>query len=359
MRADKVGIITLPGNFNFGNRLQCFAMVKAVQQLGREAYVLERESRYSWYRNAYYSLKETLRNITGGVEMSAEQMRTPGRTAAFERFGNYLPTVVLPGEGYSSSDDFDYFIVGSDQVWNPNEIAHQEKWYFAKFARPEQRVAVAASLGIDSFANAKQADCVANGVKGFAHVSVREKRGAELLRDCAGIEADVICDPTLVLSANTWRNIADARLTPTEPYVLTYLLGGMSEEAAAVLDEVTNQGRIPVIPLSDHQQNGEPDAGPAEFIDLIDHASHVVTDSFHAAVFSAILHVPLTVVHRASGVSMFSRLEQLTKMLGIEKRIYGATGYSFDQTETYDRADKAIADERRRFMDYLETCLVI
>ena len=352
-----VGIITLPGNFNYGNRLQCYAMVRVVERFGCEADVLEREHSYLWYRRTYYALKGLAFSLLGKSVDNPEKMRTPARVAAFERFGGNVPTVVLPGTGRSAGGSYHRIVVGSDQVWNPYGIRHQEKWYFAKFARPEQRVAVAASLGVDAFAGADQSKLVAEGVKGFTHVAVRERRGAELIKECAGIDAEVICDPTLVLPAEEWRAVADGRYTPDAPYVFTYLLGGVGAEAADVLDRVTDHGRIPVIPLSDRQKPGEPDAGPAEFIDLIDHAEHVVTDSFHAAVFSSILQTPLTIVHREGGASMFSRLEQLSEMLGIEEKVYGSPTYDLARAGEYDGVPEAIEREREKFMTYLEGCL--
>ena len=358
MGKTKAGIITLPGNFNFGNRLQCYAMSQAIKRFGWQAVVLERTCRFPLYRRIYYIVKEALLDISGkGTANNAEKMRTPGRIAAFERFGCHIPTVTLPGMGKSARDAYDFIIVGSDQVWNPYEIRHQESWFFAKFARPEQRIAVAASVGVDSFADFEQAELVADGVRGFAHISVREKRGAELIKECSGCDAEVICDPTLTLSAEEWRVVADGRCTPVEPYVFTYLLGGVGDEAADVLDKVTDHGQIPVVPLSDRQKPGEPDAGPAEFIDLVDHASHVVTDSFHAAVFSSILHTPLTVVHREGATNMFSRLEQLSEMLGIEEKIYGSPTYDLTCAGDYDGVDGAIAREREYFVSYLKGCL--
>ena len=213
MDKKRVGIITLPGNFNYGNRLQCYAMARAVERAGCKADVLEREHFYRWPLRVCRAMKRFACTVLGKGDFP-EKMRTPARAAAFDRFGRNIPTVVLPGMGHSAMDVYGTFVVGSDQVWNPYSVRRQRDWYFAKFARPEQRVAVAASLGVDAFADADQAKLMAEGVKGFAHVAVRERRGAELIKECSGIDAEVICDPTLVLSAEDWRAVADGRLTP-------------------------------------------------------------------------------------------------------------------------------------------------
>lgn len=358
MDGKSVGIITLSGNFNYGNRLQCYAMASIVSKIDYLPFVLERNRQYVLYRDVLHKLKITLLRLIGkGGNANPESLMSPGRRAAFDRFGKAIPTVILKGNGSAAGKKYSYIVVGSDQVWNPSFIVNQEYWFFAKFARAERRIAVAASLGIDDFADEEQARRVAGGVKGFARVSTREQRGAELIKQCSNIDADVICDPTLVLTANEWRSIASDACTPAEPYVFTYLLGGIGEEASDVLDYVTDHGRISVVPLTDRQKNGEPDAGPAEFIDLIDHAAHVVTDSFHAAVFSSILHTPLTIVHREGGASMFSRLEQLSKMLGIREKVYGSPDFDLSRADDYQGVDDLIAHERAKFMEYLEGSL--
>lgn len=353
-----VGIITLPGNFNYGNRLQCFAMTRAIQRTGCNPVVLEREVQFPWYRRSYYSLRAYVSKILGGGNsVPPEKMQSPERAAAFCRFASCIPTIRLQGTGLSDLGAYDRILVGSDQVWNPDQIRHQEKWYFAKTVASEKRMAVAASIGVDSLSGHRVAARLADGIKGFSRVAVRENRGAELIKEILGRDVEVICDPTLSLTAEEWREIADGRCTPSGAYVFTYLLGGVSSEAADVLERVTDRGRIPVVPLTDRQKPGEPDAGPSEFIHLVDHAAHVVTDSFHAAAFSSILQTPLTIVHREGGASMFSRLEQLSQMLGIEEKIYGTPEYDPSLAGDYSGVSEFIAFERSRFLEYMKGCL--
>lgn len=279
------------------------------------------------------------------------------RIEAFKSFGSSMKRLnVAKNEISTLNNSFDIFFAGSDQVWNPEYIRGCEDWFFLTFADESKRNSIAASIGL-SYLTSRQKKVVKRGISGFSHISVREKRGAELIKECSGKEVDVICDPTLVLPAEEWRAIANGRLTPKKRYVFTYLLGGLNAESTNVLDRVTECGKIPVVPLSDRQKPGEPDAGPAEFIDLINHASHVVTDSFHAAVFSSILHTPLTIVHREGGASMFSRLEQLSETLGIEEKVYGSPSYDLAKAGDYKGIDAAIERERVRFMEYLKDCL--
>lgn len=349
---NKVAILTLGGRYNYGNRLQNYASDRVWRKAGFDPTSLFLSER----PNAVRRIKSSVRKLLGREIPSPEAGITDARFEAFDRFNDHMVMATLSDIDCKLAEDYQFFSVGSDQVWNPYLIAYNEDWFFLEFAKPDQRIALAPSIGLDVL-SPKHSKVIRRGLSNFKRVSIRESRGAELIKECAGIDAEVVCDPTLTLSAAEWRAVADGRCTPAEPYVFTYLLGGVSSEASGVLDKVTDHGRIPVIPLSDRQKPEEPDAGPAEFIDLIDHASHVVTDSFHAAVFSSILQTPLTITHREGGASMFSRLEQLSVMLGIEEKVCGSLTYDLARAGEYEGVPEAISDECEKFMAYLEGCL--
>ena len=347
----RVGIITLPGRFNYGNRLQNYATARILERIGLNTKSLE------LVRPKLVAQGVLLAKRVLGRPLPPEESMGRERLAAFDRFNTRIDTRAVTRLGVGSlKGHYDLFVAGSDQVWNPNFIARRSWWYFLEFAERTQRIALSPSIGLDTL-DAEQASMVAKGVSGFDCLSVRESRGAELIKECSNRDATVICDPTLVLPPEEWRAVSDDRLTPAEPYVFTYLLGGVGAGAARILDEVTDHGRLPVVPLSDRQKPEEPDAGPADFISLIDNAAHVVTDSFHAAVFSSILQTPLTIVRREGGASMFSRLETLAQTLGIEHKVHGSPDFDLSRAGDYKGAPEAIERERRKFMDYLEGCL--
>ena len=136
------------------------------------------------------------------------------------------------------------------------------------------------------------------------------------------------------------------------------MLGSHSGDYEKVIHSATRGGELPVVSLSDRNDEGEPGAGPAEFISLISHASHVVTDSFHASVFSAIMETPLTIIQRADGGgSMFSRLTSLSEALGIQGKIYDGKDIDFSVASDYENVAEAIERQRSAFMEYLKGCL--
>lgn len=350
---ETIGIISLYGRFNYGNRLQNFATLKICEHGGfaAESLVLSKKSHLR--RDA----KRTVKRLLGRPEPPRpEETMNPRRLEAFDRFNELIPVRHFDHIDRSLRDEYTYFIVGSDQVWNPRFFAYNDDWFFLRFAAREQRIALAPSIGVNELTRAQQF-VISRGVKGFPRISVREEKGAELIRLHAGIDATVVCDPTLVISVEEWMKVADDRLTPTMPYVFTYLLGNGSVPSE-IIEVVTHRGKLPVVALADREGHGELPAGPAEFLALIANASHVVTDSFHAAVFSCIFQRPLTIVRRVGGASMFSRLEQLSRMLDIEHKIYGFPSFDLVRSSDYEGVPEAIERERRKYINYFEACLI-
>lgn len=372
----KVGIITLPGQFNFGNRLQLYATTAIWRTLGYEPEYLE------WQRrtNPLVHPKSLIRGLFGRPAAGGrETARSHERALAFQRFGQQIKTRTVTSAVTIDVSDYSYFSTGSDQVWNPHslmltcdassykrayynivdphELQDNLNWYFLGFANAGQRITMAPSIGQDCLTT-EELGWLADGVENFKSLSVRESRGAELILSCSGREATVVCDPTLALARSAWSDIADNRITPKGDYVFAYILGDSTDENRSAVRFASKGGEIPVVHLSDRSLPGEPDAGPAEFISLVSHATHVVTDSFHAGVFASVFERPLTIVHRGGQGTgaMFSRLDSLAKTLGIRNKIFDGT-FDVSAHADYEGVADAIAWERERFMGYLESAL--
>lgn len=377
MKNDKrfVGVITLPGEYNYGNRLQLYAQIRLYESFGFSVESLELRQK----KSRLLSVKNVIKRALGRpLEEDCATFTTAERQEAFRRFGTYIPTRVFDRPADVPVDEYAFFSCGSDQVWNPSFLSSREgenplfrmyhrvsdkakstdflNWYCLGFCPQCKRIALAPSIGLD-FVDAAQSELIRRGVDNFSHLSVREYAGADIIQKCAGKKPKVICDPTLMLRDAEWRSIAEDTLNPKDPYVFTYLLGGVSPSASKIIREVSSTATTPIVHLTDRARAGEVPAGPAEFISLIDHASHVVTDSFHAAVFASILQTPLTIVRRKGPSSMFSRLETLCQMLGIENKVVDSKAFDLRKADDFSGVPEAIERERAIFLDYLEACL--
>ena len=182
--------------------------------------------------------------------------------------------------------DFDYYLCGSDQVWNP--LYHKPS-YFATFAAKEKRVSYAASFGISALP--EQYACkYKDYLNDMQHISVREQTGAEIVQQLTGKDAISLVDPTLMLDKNNWKSISKKpKFNIESKYLLTYFLGTISEETDSYIKKIAEENHLQIISLHKFAKNDYwYYTGPSEFIWLIENASLVCTDSFHASVFSVI-----------------------------------------------------------------------
>lgn len=352
---NRVGIVTWQGKYNYGNRLQNYATCKIYQNLNYEPVnlILQRD-------DLIYTIKAAIKTLIGRQEQPRESIMNPERLAAFDSFNQRLSFQVVHSIKDKQLEQFDFFSVGSDTIWSLSDKSFIDEWRYLLFCAPSKRIALAPSFGSDVLSKT-QMKHLSYYIKDYPCLSTREDSGAELIRQASGRDAVTLCDPTLVLEASDWRRVSDDSLTPDCPYVFAYLLGERGSEANAALDYAMNNAASSIVMLSDRDGNGELPAGPAEFVSLVENAAHVITDSFHGAVFATLFERPLTVVHRVEdgvpNVRLFSRLDNLSHKLGLEDKVMGSAVFNFERAGDYGRVHESIENERSKFLRYLEACL--
>lgn len=219
-----------------------------------------------------------------------------------------------------SSRDYDIFVVGSDQVWNPNLF---NKAYYLEFV-PEDKVKLsyAASLSVSELTE-KQKKFFEESLVGYKAISVREKNAVALLQTLTNIDVRWVLDPTLLLSKNEWEKVGSGRKV-SEKYVFTYFLGNGSEERRLAIEYAReNHLKILAMPLVFGWKTGFDnafgdirlfDVSPKDFISLIQNAEVVFTDSFHAVVFAHIFEKNFFAFKRNDHVEMAARLYSITEL---------------------------------------------
>lgn len=217
-----------------------------------------------------------------------------------------------PDKLWELNNQFDYFISGSDQVWNCQKGMY--KPFFLNFVQEtEKKFTYAASMGktdvpIDFIPEFQKA------VSSFAAISVREDQVAEFLQQFQ-VSAEVVCDPVFLLNKNEWlQMISQIRKGIHKPYIFVYTTE-MNEEFKSRLKELKNRTGMDVISMrkiSGIRSKTVLDLGPLEFVWYIANAACVMTNSFHATAFSIILNKPLyCILHKTRGERMSSLLRKL------------------------------------------------
>jgi len=231
----------------------------------------------------------------------------------------------------SQADNYSAFLVGSDQLWLPSNIAAD--YYTLNFVPKDiRKIAYATSFGVSTLPQSTQ-----KSAKMFLpridYISVREITGQKLIRDLTGIDVPVVCDPTLLLTADEWKTIQVEEPFIKDKYIFCYFLGD-NPYPRRFARELKNKTGYKIVALqqidayirSDTRFADEApyNVGPSDFINLIRNAEFVCTDSFHGTVFSILNHKTFFSFRRfktKSTMSTNSRIDSLLEVLDIKSRL--------------------------------------
>ncbi|MBE7018938.1 MAG: polysaccharide pyruvyl transferase family protein [Ruminococcaceae bacterium] len=324
----RVGIITMYHNSeNYGGILQAYALAKKLNLLGADAKQISFDacgSRvFAPKKSIVTSVKTTMAKIL--KMLSAGNAR---KSKIIQKFRDDIPhtSVVNPDNIKSIVNDFDVFITGSDQVWNPLAMC---KEYLLSFVPPEKtKLSYAASISRDRLTGEEQA-VFQNYLSTFTDISVRESHDVALLEECVNKKIEWVLDPVFLLDQAEWEDAACKRLIE-KPYVFCYFLNDKNKDAA-LMKEFANQTNTVTVQIDGLTMSSKKMAdqtiknvGPRQFLSLIKHAEHVLTDSFHAMSFSFLFRKNFIVFPRNTERTMESRITSFLQLLGREDRFVDA-----------------------------------
>lgn len=338
---------------NYGNLLQNYASLCVYRELGFKADTLVTQEQSNYY-------KFLVKRILHEFNISRFNDCAVVKEYNFLKFARkYLSQNFSYIQEKLNITQYDFFSVGSDQVWNPAwYYGKREDAFLLKFCNQNQKIAFAPSFGVKSIPEEWE-DVFAKYLSEIKYLSVREEAGARIIKELTGKDSKVLIDPTLFLDGNRWRHVSKKpKGISKENYILTYFLGGINPAQNEYMNTLAEREGLKKYNLLDKSQPEIFVSGPSEFLWLFDHASIVLTDSFHACVFSFLFNKPFIVYDReGTGNTMNSRLETLLSTLCIERK-YANSGlenniWEHDYTEGY----KQLVIEREKVIKFLRESL--
>lgn len=296
----KIGILTYQYAMNYGALLQAYALKSYLESLKHEVEILNYDTSYLY--NQQRSLKSKIISRAWSVVRNGLGGRKKNKK--FELFRNdflKLKSPVLTSgaclKEYLKNKEFDAFIVGSDQVWNP-EINGNDFTYYLEFVSDEIKISYAASFGVSSL-DEKITNQIVELVSTFNAVSVREKTGLNILKDLRN-KAEVVLDPVFLPNIETWNTLADIKKVAPEKYLLCYVMPGdkvLEKKIEKLAEEYKKITGNTVVFLGRKEykrfKNDGKDfvsADPIEFVNLFKNADQIITNSFHGTAFSIIFN---------------------------------------------------------------------
>ncbi len=364
-----IGILTFYWADDYGALLQCYALKTYMSRFDNTAVIpyYPKNLRYR-YRLLKYSRSDKMRKK---IRMVVHQLRTKefySRLAAKLRMAHFRRRFLTADFRKLDSarsipayrPGISAYIVGSDQVWNPEITEGLQEGYFCAFPKPEgaRFIAYAASIGSERLDVAYDAR-IARYFENFAAVSVREGTSASYIEKLYGREPETVVDPVFLLEKKDWEQLLKNKDLSKKNYIAVYDTE-YNEEMAHYIASLREKLRLPVLVLRAEKRyydwGGQEEyargCGPLEFLEYLYHAAYVVTNSFHGTAMSIIFHKSFAAFPHSK---RNARLEWLLHAAGLESRMAHTIPEGVQGMEKVDwhQVDKALQEEIERSRSFI------
>lgn len=353
---NKIGIITFTEGFNYGNKLQNFALKNYIET-NFPQYEVKTVNNHVRQGNKGDKAKILIKWLAP----SRRHFYYWKRLIRFKEFNKRYLNLTKHTLNNSSKDfeEVDMFVCGSDQIWNPNYYQSIDL-LTGNMKKPKLSISYAASFGVSNIPNEKRKS-FSEALNNLKAVSVREEQGVEICKTLGIHNARVNIDPTLLVDEEKWiKYIQRPNKNIPNNYVLNYFLGKISPDTERLIDQYCHFNNCKRVDLNCLQHLDWYDIDPFEFLYLIKNADIIFTDSFHASVFSIIFEKKFITFNRNgdSNNKMNSRIDTLLKTFNCEKHHYEYFDGNFESlTLEHDLVKNTIAYEQKRSYQYFKEFL--
>lgn len=338
-----VGLFGWWYNYNYGANLTYFALNRALRGLGKKVVML-------W------------RSDDNLAEPRSVQMDFA------KRYYHISPRVRF-GDLQRFNELCDDFVLGSDQVWNPDLEEFIDEQFFFSFVEPSRRkIAYAQSFGQYRSLPEPYIARYKDYVSRFTKISVREDYAVETLKNSFGAEAEQVCDPVFLIEPSQYDELlSHANIRLPRKYVLDFILdpdGEKMQLARTVRSDLGIQDYVNFTDLDSPEvrvgaflgERVEAHSRIENLVKAYKNADFVVTDSFHGTCLALLFNKPfISFANAGRGVGRF---ESLLRSVGLTRRmIYSISELHGQHREPIDfsAVNVALASRRRHGIDWLKS----
>lgn len=360
----KVGLLTMHRVFNYGSILQAYATQKIIETLGHQCEIID----YQYPNKLHQTSAFDIRWLTGLLLQIKQGFPEWRRRRKFRRFyakyfhlTKYYPTKESLEQNPPMADTY---IVGSDQTWNTRHIKNDTTFLLSFVPAGKKKMSFSCSAARLDYAPAFSA-MFTTYINDFSAISVREKNTQVMVRKLLERNAPITLDPTLLLDAKEWSDIASqSEMQVRKPYILVYVLKYSFYPYPLVTKIIRRiyqltKYHVVCIRYSAREKLGIGDAtyynesiSPEDFVYLFQNASYVVTSSFHGTAFSLIFNKCFFSI--VNPESSDDRIMSLLTLLSIPERGISEDKDLSDNLDIdYEMINEKLEKERNKSIDYL------
>lgn len=337
----KVGIATFPRARNYGTALQALALQEVLKRYGAQVCFADHVCAEIRRAESVFDVKR----VGEWRYTVAHLLNLPTAVVRAKRFANFAKTHMQFGT--ENPGAYDVMVAGSDQVWN-DTITGGDPYYYLDFEDASvKKAAYAASFGVTRLPQARKA-FIRNCLSDIPLLSVREMQAAHLVEEICGVQPSVMPDPTLLLTADSWKSFAT--VPRTKPYIFVYAVYH-SDSIWAFAKRLSEKTGLPIktvaySTLHRRCKDCVYTAGPAEWLGYMMNAAYVVTNSFHGVAFSLNFEKPFFYELPPQKYGVGSRLAHITTQFGVQARTTDIT--DIDAALPVENIRAVLEQERRK-----------
>lgn len=348
----KIGIFTFHFAHNYGAVLQAYALMNYLKNKGCDVSIIDYNPSISrrYVKHSFTQLlSSNIINVLKGFIL--ELLFYKAKAKRWDCFNNFIKNeLFLLPFGNFHSDDFDYLIYGSDQIWNFKMLEQVDSIYLGELSIGKS-VSYAASMG-NYIPDKQDKKIIGDYLDKFVSISVREQYTKGMLSSMINSDIHIVCDPVFLIPKTEWEKHLPL-LYEKKPYVLCYnLLNDPVCEKMAKL--IAKQRNISIVEVTGSikfkiRKSVKQSLSPFEFISYIRNAEMVVTSSFHGTAFSILFNKQFYSVGLGHNSG---RVVDLLERLGLSDRYLEETTEDIRIVD-YNIVDEKLSDMIKSSMDYL------
>lgn len=369
----KYGIISynMYCNFtNYGSALQTYALHTALNNICPE----QIESFVVDYCPDVLRDKDVLNPLANMWDSDEESKRMcelsmPAIRVNNDKFNRFYKENYKITKGKYTSENFndiieneqlDGFVCGSDTIWCIQEFGGFDDGYYGNYPamKNARTISYAASFG-DAVFDENEQEVLKDRLQNFKAIAVRENNRIDFIKENTDVLVERVVDPTILLTGKDYECITEKRLVE-EPYILLYSRR-YNKAMEDYADRLAEELGCKVVEISLRATNASKhmmfyEAGVEEFLSLVKHAEHVVTNSFHGAIFSMQMHTKFVVFSREQ---CDIKIDELLAMAGLSDRKMITGDEVVNQEIDFEKVEEALAIRREGSKEYLRKALQI
>lgn len=341
-----VCIVTVHNSSNCGSFLQATALKTILEKEGNNVFFLHRDV----HQGIKYCI---ITSIKKACKLKLNQIAGVWKEYRAFADANRIFTQIKAED----CGNIDCFIIGSDTVWNFDEIyfAQNKHRYLGLEFCGKRTVSYAASIANTSYNTLTDDKVIVNGLNNLNAVSVRDYYTKKIVDRITGKQSVLVLDPTLLLSREEFAGLETECFG--EGHILIYMFGKISNDTKSKLIEIRKNTGKKIVSFGGYRDFADINVSndPFKFLYYFNHADMVITNTFHGTIFSILNRKPF-----AEFGGHKKKVSELLSMLDLREQICeNAEDMEkiLNQKIDYDKVDKKLDVLRKQSKEYLLNAL--